>query len=51
MANAGPGQNQEPRTPSEFPTWVAGAHALKPSFITFPGIVAENWFPSGAAET
>lgn len=35
---AGPGQTQEPRIPSESPTWAAGSAVLKPSSAAFPGI-------------
>lgn len=33
----GSGSSQEPGTPSQFPTWVAGAHVLGPSSSGFPG--------------
>ncbi|XP_062037076.1 gametogenetin-like [Lepus europaeus] len=43
MARVGPGQSQEPRTPSASPTWVAGPQALAPPSAAFPGGSAGSW--------
>lgn len=51
-ARAGPGQNQDPGTPScYFPAWVSGTQELGPSATDFPGTLKGSWIVNGAAET
>lgn len=40
-ARSMPDQSQEPRTPSAFPTWVAGPQALEPSSTAFASMKSE----------
>lgn len=43
MASIGPAQSQEPGTSPRFPTWVAGAKAVGPSFIDHSDTLTGNW--------
>lgn len=43
MAEAGPGQSQEPGPPSGSPVWLAGVQVLEASAAAFPSPLAGSW--------
>uniref|UniRef100_A0A5F9CDZ6 peptidylprolyl isomerase n=1 Tax=Oryctolagus cuniculus TaxID=9986 RepID=A0A5F9CDZ6_RABIT len=47
VTRAGPGQSQEPGTPSGSPMWVAGTQ----SSFAFPGALPDSWIKNGAPGT
>lgn len=49
MMRARTGHFQEPRVPSESPTWVSGAAGFGPTAAALPGSLLRSWVRSGGA--